>query len=88
MHILSLIYASYTEKGYYLEVISLLLREKRVTTYGEKGYYLRVKGLLLIGKKVTTYRQKVYYLSPTHLSVSGFSPIRTVLESYFVPEQM
>ena len=59
-----------------------------IATYAEKDYYLQVKGLLLIGKKVTTYRQKGYYLSPTHLFVSGFSPIRTVLESYFVPEQM
>lgn len=59
-----------------------------IATYAEKGYYLRVKGLLLIGKKVTTYRQKGYYLSPTHLFVSSFSPTRTVLESYFVPEQM
>ena len=66
--------------------LHIIARLKAV--YAKKGYYLRVKGLLLISKKVTTYRQKVYYLSPTHLSVSGFSPIRTVLESYFVPEQM
>ena len=60
LHILSLIYASYTEKGYYLEVISLLLRDKRVTTYGEKDYYLRRIHLFISGSApISTLLRKI-----------------------------
>ena len=41
MHIIPVLIAIYTEKGYYLQVIRLLLTGKRVTTYKQKGYYLQ-----------------------------------------------
>jgi cytochrome c oxidase assembly factor CtaG len=40
-HIIAALIAIYTEKGYYLQVIRLLLTGKRVTTYKQKGYYLQ-----------------------------------------------
>jgi len=63
-HIIAALIAIYTEKGYYLQVIRLLLTGKRVTTYKQKGYYLQAKGLLLTANTlicITSLTYKSYF---------------------------
>ena len=47
-HIIAALIAIYTEKGYYLQVIRLLLTSKRVTTYKQEGYYLQAMHLFAL----------------------------------------
>ncbi len=57
MHIIPVLIAIYTEKGYYLQVIRLLLT-------GKKSYYLQAKGLLLTSNTlicITSLTYKSYF---------------------------